>query len=359
MTDPLLRFDYAHAQYNASFEDGLRVEAFPGCDLGATPVVLWEKFDPELATITTTSNWAPQEASQWRSEVIDLKPYAGQSMVLRFTAINGYSNNTFLDNVNIANVPQIAPVADFSVADTLCRLDTIAFAATPSPGPDHTYTWVFGGGATPSTANGPGPHSVVYTFAGNRTVQLLVANGFTTDTALQTVHIRAFPTSNFTQVADGLTVSFTNTSQNATEYLWNFGDNTTSTEKDPVHTYAAAGTYSVQLSSINPCRTINKTVNLTLTTGTIEQTGLSAAKILPNPNKGRFSLSMEHQGAEMEVQLRLVDASGRVVAERNGLRLPSGATVIPMEISEPVAGAYQLWIQTAKGSAALPVVVME
>lgn len=46
-------------------------------------------------------------------------------------------------------------------------------------------------------------------------------------------------------------VTFTNFSQNATSYSWDFADGNTSTEKDPVHTYAEAGTYVVELTASN------------------------------------------------------------------------------------------------------------
>lgn len=46
-------------------------------------------------------------------------------------------------------------------------------------------------------------------------------------------------------------VTFTNFSQNASSYEWDFGDGNTSTEKDPVHTYAAEGTYTVELTASN------------------------------------------------------------------------------------------------------------
>lgn len=42
-------------------------------------------------------------------------------------------------------------------------------------------------------------------------------------------------------------VSFTNTSYNTSSYLWQFGDGTTSTDVNPVHTYTAPGVYSVKL----------------------------------------------------------------------------------------------------------------
>ena len=59
-----------------------------------------------------------------------------------------------------------------------------------------------------------------------------------------TVELKA----DFTFTAEGTTVQFTNASTGATAYLWNFGDENTSTEKDPEHTYSAAGTYTVKLT---------------------------------------------------------------------------------------------------------------
>lgn len=54
----------------------------------------------------------------------------------------------------------------------------------------------------------------------------------------------------FTYVADGKTVTFTNTStvSGSVTYLWDFGDGETSTEKNPVHTYAQKGEYTVTLT---------------------------------------------------------------------------------------------------------------
>ncbi len=53
----------------------------------------------------------------------------------------------------------------------------------------------------------------------------------------------------FSYVADGLTVTFTNTStvSGTVTYAWDFGDGETSTDKNPVHTYASKGEYTVEL----------------------------------------------------------------------------------------------------------------
>ena len=46
-----------------------------------------------------------------------------------------------------------------------------------------------------------------------------------------------------------LEVTFTNLSGSSTDYLWDFGDGTTSIEFEPVHVYSADGTYSVTLTA--------------------------------------------------------------------------------------------------------------
>ena len=59
------------------------------------------------------------------------------------------------------------------------------------------------------------------------------------------------PKARFDYAIEDLTVTFTNMSKEAETYAWDFGDGQTSTEKDPVHTYAAAGTYTVKLTAKN------------------------------------------------------------------------------------------------------------
>lgn len=59
------------------------------------------------------------------------------------------------------------------------------------------------------------------------------------------------PEASFTSVVTDLTVEFTNTSTGADSYMWDFGDNNTSTDASPTHVYAAAGTYTVTLTATN------------------------------------------------------------------------------------------------------------
>lgn len=52
-----------------------------------------------------------------------------------------------------------------------------------------------------------------------------------------------------TAIKAGDEITFTNCSENATAYSWDFGDGNTSIEENPVHTYIQEGTYTVTLTS--------------------------------------------------------------------------------------------------------------
>ena len=59
-------------------------------------------------------------------------------------------------------------------------------------------------------------------------------------------------TANTTSGTTPVTVQFTDTSTNSpTSWLWKFGDGTTSTSRNPTHTYSTAGTYTVTLKATN------------------------------------------------------------------------------------------------------------
>jgi len=57
------------------------------------------------------------------------------------------------------------------------------------------------------------------------------------------------PKADFIYSIDVLEVTFTNMSERATSYLWDFGDGNTSTEENPVHVYTDGGTFTVSLKA--------------------------------------------------------------------------------------------------------------
>jgi PKD repeat protein len=82
------------------------------------------------------------------------------------------------------------------------------------------------------------------------------------------------PAANFTFTTSNLTANFTDTSTDPggtiSAWSWNFGDSTTSTTRNPSHTYAAAGTYTVSLTVTDSVSSAQntKTQQVTVSTST-------------------------------------------------------------------------------------------
>lgn len=79
------------------------------------------------------------------------------------------------------------------------------------------------------------------------------------------------PVAEFTFTANGLAVTFTDTSTNApVKWSWSFGDpdNSKSTDRNPIHLYSLAGTYTVKLEVENAGGKSTREKFVTLTTGT-------------------------------------------------------------------------------------------
>ncbi|MEO0902118.1 MAG: PKD domain-containing protein, partial [Bacteroidota bacterium] len=117
-----------------------------------------------------------------------------------------------------------------------------------------SYAWDFGDGSDTVTDANP-----IYTYAaaGTYTVTLEVTSETDdTDTVTSEITVEArpvAPTADFSFSTNFLEVTFTDTSStndgNITAYSWDFGDASgTSSEQNPVYTYAADGTYQVTLT---------------------------------------------------------------------------------------------------------------
>ncbi|MDX9846597.1 MAG: PKD domain-containing protein [Tenuifilaceae bacterium] len=82
----------------------------------------------------------------------------------------------------------------------------------------------------------------------------------------------------FNYTVEGRTVTFENLSKDATSYSWDFGDGNTSTEENPVHTYAADGKYTVVLTGTGATGTKEKTKDVIIDTNT-------PTELAPNPTE--------------------------------------------------------------------------
>jgi PKD repeat protein len=112
------------------------------------------------------------------------------------------------------------------------------------------------------------------------------------DTAKVRLVISEPPVANFTftnnNECPGTVLTFTNTSAKVypfTTYLWDFGDGTTSTLKNPTHSYAATGTYPVTVKTTNDagCEDISAVKTVTVTSGPIASFTFNNNQCANNP----------------------------------------------------------------------------
>ncbi len=145
-------------------------------------------------------------------------------------------------------------VADFTATPVEgCSPLEVSFTDNSTGGPT-SWLWDFGDGST-STEQNP---THIYENGGTYTVTLTVQRDGLESTVKKDNYINVYqsPQADFTAdktksyepLFGHLTVQFTdNSTGNPTSWLWDFGDGSTSTEQNPVHTYEKKGSYTVSL----------------------------------------------------------------------------------------------------------------
>ena len=155
------------------------------------------------------------------------------------------------------------PKADFDFQAASLRV-TFADKSTGAP---TSWTWSFGDGGSSSAQNPT--HS--YSAAGNYTVSLTVKNGAGQDTTNKVVAVTAGnpPVAKFAFTVNGMQVNFVDQSTGSpTSWVWDFGDNSGSVSRNPTHTYAAAGSYTVTLTVTNDSGSNSTSDVVTIAAGT-------------------------------------------------------------------------------------------
>jgi len=83
--------------------------------------------------------------------------------------------------------------------------------------------------------------------------------------------------SNVTKGYAPLSVQFTDLSENATSWYWDFGDGASSTEQNPMHIYSTAGNYNVNLKINNGNGTFSKTAIINVLKKSSSSSGSSSS----------------------------------------------------------------------------------
>jgi gliding motility-associated-like protein len=146
----------------------------------------------------------------------------------------------------------VKPAAAFIAAQlTSCAFTPVQFTDISTGNPDQWW-WEFGDGSTSILQN----PSHIYQDTGLFSIRLIIFNNRCRDTSFVTDYVRILPpVARFNYAVNcGLNkqeIQFTDQSVAPLTWAWDFGDGTTSTAQNPIHTYAALGTYTVTLLVTN------------------------------------------------------------------------------------------------------------
>lgn len=121
LSDASLTFKVAHKRYSNSYTDGLRVEVSADC--GATWNQVYFKQGNDLATGAATTNAFTPGANDWRLECVDLSNYVGsEKLFVRFTGINGYGNNIYVDEINVSDAECLVGLAESNIDNSIVSI---------------------------------------------------------------------------------------------------------------------------------------------------------------------------------------------------------------------------------------------
>jgi PKD repeat protein len=244
------------------------------------------------------------------------------------TGANGCSTND-----TIVVTPKTAPVVSLGADQNICTSDTVTLDAGNAGA---TYLWSTG--ATTQT--------ISVSLANTYSVAVTNVGGCTTNDAVVITN-KAVPVSTFTtQVVDttkGQQVKFTAVAAAGTSYAWNFGDGFTSGDKNPTHTYAAAGTYNLSLVAVNACGTDSMKTTITVTAVGINNTvNAKNVMVYPNPNNGQFNVDFQLDLRD-NVTVKIVNLNGQTVYSNNIGN--TSAENLSIDLSELAAGVYKLKVE--------------
>jgi subtilisin-like proprotein convertase family protein len=129
------------------------------------------------------------------------------------------------------------------------------------------------------------------------------------------------------------------------QYLWNFGDGSSSIDADPLHEFPGFGTYSVQLTVSTPfgCQ-VSSSQTIQIINSASNEAPFTQFQVAPNPARDFIRIKLTRQSTE-PIQVRLNNTLGQTVL--NASMLPLEREIL-LDIKALPRGVYSLELSGAK-----------
>ncbi|WP_163325186.1 PKD domain-containing protein [Draconibacterium mangrovi] len=249
----------------------------PVASFSATPATINEGSQVSFTDLTTNqpTSWSwtfeggtPSASEDQNPKVVYSTP-GTYDVTLTVTNSGGTNTKTITNYIQVIDTVE-APVAAFTANNTIIAEGQSVTFTDQSANTPTSWSWTFEGGAPASSAS-QNP-TVVYATPGVYNVSLVATNeggsNTTTKSAFITVQdtleapIADFTADN-TAITEGGEISFTDKSKNTpATWKWVFdgGNPSTSTERNPRVTYSSPNSYKVSLTVTNAAGNHTKTV---------------------------------------------------------------------------------------------------
>lgn len=151
------------------------------------------------------------------------------------------------------------------------------------------------------------------------------------------------PTPSYTYTSNGLNANFINTTVQGINYLWDFGDGTTSVLTNPTHIYGTYGIFNVKLIATNACSidSITNAINIEVTVK--ENNALNNLNIYPNPTHSVLYVQSPSL-ISGKLQMQLITMTGQLIWSSD---FESSTAILntSIDMSKFAKGIYYLKVQ--------------
>ncbi|MCX7861506.1 MAG: PKD domain-containing protein [Bacteroidales bacterium] len=221
-------------------------------------------------------------------------------------------------------------------ATDICEGESVVLTAS---GAD-SYTW------TPSTyLNTTTGNEVIATPSTNITYTVTGTSGNCSSTESVSINVTSLPQAYFaiTHISGG-EYEFTDMSNNATSWFWDFGDGITDNSQNTSHVYTSDGLYAVTLIASNSCGSDTATQTIQVIISNILLSSVnSMVQAYPNPNNGVFNLFIE-SSYKGNLTIEIYNIEGRKVYSKD-VEKQSTKQHIPINMKSYAKGMYRILIK--------------
>lgn len=217
-----------------------------------------------------------------------------------------------------------------------CVMDTVEYIYDDLDSTS-TFSWNFGANATPATANTVGPHYVVYSAPGKKTVSLTITEDSLSDTETMDFVVTDAPAKPSVSASGNVLSS----SVTGSKYAWYFNGTAISGATSKDYTATQSGNYTVMVTNSSNCSSTSDAFNHSMSNVRDINTANTTLQVYPNPSRDELFVTCN---ADNIKNIQVVNTLGKQVLNQ----VASGKN-IRVDVSGVSEGIYELLIQTEAG----------